>query len=306
MNFKDLVDRHPETLRDRHALSFGKQRPPADIARAFSRSGVVMLKGALAPETLAPCAEAFRRFVASPVAHHRLAGSDPRRDTADAIDGSWHTPWAVRHGDCFPAAAVLSALLGSWAWDVVEEVCGTSHIVVLLKFCTARHSIDRPLGVGAHQDAKVVASDLPFSIWIPLHPIVPCLNSGLGFVVSDPGRLLPTLPHNDVGADYVLGDPARLWLPPYAAGDLTIHSGFLPHFTTGYGTLADRFSLEIRATPRSRVPPMHQDPSICVSRRDGVPTIVETRSSAGSSAQAFLDCADLGRAASKELRKVRL
>src|SRR5437868_3975914 len=111
MNFKELVESHPEIMRDRHALSFSEQRGPA-------------------------------------------------------------------------------------------EICGSSHLAMVLKFCTARHGIDRPLGVGAHQDAKVVAPDLPLSIWIPLHQIVPHLNSGLGFVVPDPGRLLPTLPHNDVGPEY--------------------------------------------------------------------------------------------------------
>jgi hypothetical protein len=51
---------------------------------------------------------------------------------------------------------------------------------------------------------------------------------------------------------------------------------------------------------------MHEDPVICVSRRSGIPTIVEARRSAGSAAQEFLDGAELGRAASKDLRKVRI
>jgi hypothetical protein len=308
MNFKELVDGHPAILRDRHALSFAEQHRPADIAAAFAQSGVGMLKGALAPETLAPCADAFRRFVRSSEAADGVARAGRRRrmDDGEARTGNWHSPWAVQHRDSFPAAAIISALLKSWTWDVVEEICGSSHLAIVLKFCTARHGIDRPLGVGAHQDAKVVAPDLPFSLWIPLHPIVPYLNSGLGFVVPAPGRLLPTLPHNDVGPDYVLEDPARLWIPPYDAGDLTIHSKFSPHFTTGYGTLSERFSLEIRATPRSALPPKHEDPVICVSRRNGIPTIVEARSSADSAAQRFLDGAELGRAASPELRRVRL
>ena len=304
MNFKELVESHPEIMRDRHALSFSEQRRPADIAVAFARSGVVMLKSALPPETLATCAEAFRRFVHPSEAKEGVAR--PQTGDGEPRAGSWHSPWAVRYQDGFPAAVIISALLKSWTWDVVEEICGSSHIAIVLKFCTARHGVDRPLGVGAHQDAKVVAPDLPLSIWIPLHQIVPHLNSGLGFIVPDPGRLLPTLPHNDVGAEYVLEDPARLWIPPYAAGDLTIHSKFSPHFTTGYGTLSDRFSLEIRATPRSTLAPMHEDPVICVSRRSGIPTIVEARGSAGSAAQGFLDGAELGRAASKDLRKVRI
>ena len=308
MNFKELVEGHPEILRDRQALSFSEERRTADIAVAFARSGVVMLKGALAPETLASCAEAFRRFVHSSEAGQNVSRTGERLRTGEGEShgGSWHSPWAVRCRDSFPAAAIISALFRSWTWDVVEEICGSSHIAIVLKFCTARHGVDRPLGVGAHQDAKVVAPDLPFSMWIPLHKIVPPLNSGLGFVVPDPGRVLPTLPHNDVGPDYVLEDPARLWIPTYAAGDLTIHSRFAPHFTTGYGTLSDRFSLEIRATPRSALPAEHEDPVICVSRRNGIPTIVEARSSAGSAAQGFLDGAELGRAASKDLRKVRI
>jgi hypothetical protein len=308
MNFKELVESYPDVMRDRHTLSFSQQRPSADIADAFARSGVVMLKGALAPETLAACAEAFRRFVHSSEAKEGVARAGERRRTGDGETrtGSWHSPWAVRYRDGFPAALVISALLRSWAWDVVEEICRSSHIAIVLKFCTARHGLDRALGVGAHQDAKVVAPDIPLSIWIPLHQIVPHLNSGLGFVVQDPRRLLPTLPHNDVGAEYVLEDPARLWLPTYAAGDFTVHSRFAPHFTTGYGTLSDRFSLEIRVTPRSTLPPMHQDPALLVSRRNGIPTIVEARGSAGSAAQGFLDCAELGRAASTDLRKVRI
>jgi hypothetical protein len=309
MNFKELVESRPEIMRDRHALSFSEQRRPAGIAAAFARSGVVMLKGALAPETLATCAEAFRRFVLhSSEAKDGLARAGHRLQTGDdeTSAGSWHSPWAVRDQDRFPAAVIISALLKSWTWDVVEEICGSSHLAIVLKFCTARHGIDRLLGVGAHQDAKVVAPDLPLSIWIPLHQIVPHLNSGLGFVVPAPGRLLPTLPHNDVGPEYVLEDPARLWIPPYATGDLTIHSKFAPHFTTGYGTLSDRFSLEIRATPRSALPSRHEDPAICVSRRNGIPTIVEARSSAGSAAREFLDSAELGRSASKDLRKVHI
>ena len=170
MNFKELVEGHPEIMRDRHALSFSEQRGPAEIAAAFARSGVVMLKGALAPETLATCAEAFRRFVRhSSEAKDGLARAGHRLQTGDdeTSAGSWHSPWAVRDHDRFPAAVIISALLKSWTWDVVEEICGSSHLAIVLKFCTARHGIDRPLGIGAHQDAKVVAPDLPLSIWIP-------------------------------------------------------------------------------------------------------------------------------------------
>ena len=309
MNFTDLVESHPEVMRDRYALSFSKQRAPAEIADAFSRFSVVMLKNALAPELLEACAEVFQRYVQSLKAGTDAVAGDRRRlqgANGEADAGSWHSPWAVRDRDDFPTATVISAVIRSWVWDVVEEICGSSHIVILLKWCTARHAIDQPLGIGAHQDAKVVASAVPFSIWIPLQKIVPCVNSGLGFVVPGPDHLLPTLPHDDVGSEYVLSDLARLWIPPYEVGDLTIHSRFSPHFTTGYGTLSDRFSLEIRAMPRNAAPQNYLDPAIYVSRRNGVPTIVETRSSAKIGPQGFFDSPGLSSATSRELRNVLL
>ena len=78
MNYKELVESHPDILRDRHALSFSQQRRPADIADAFARSGVVMLKGALAPETLETCAKAFRCFVDAPEAHESFSAPEPK------------------------------------------------------------------------------------------------------------------------------------------------------------------------------------------------------------------------------------
>lgn len=281
MNFKDLIESHPEIVLDRHSLSFSEQSRTTEIAEAFSRFGVVMLKEALPPALLEPCAEAFRCFVHS------------QRDDTQAYAASWHSPWMVRHGDRFPAAVVMSAVIRSWIWDIVEDICGSSHIAILLKWCTARHSVDKSLGVGAHQDAKVVASEAPFSIWIPFQQIAPPADSGLGFVVPSPDCILPTLPHDDVGADYVLSDLAKLWIPRYSAGDLTIHSKFSPHFTTGYGTLSDRFSLEIRAMSRSTAPQEYLDPVIYVSRRNGIPTIVEARGSRELGVQDFLDSADL-------------
>src|SRR5713101_4272431 len=98
MNFKDLVESHPEIMRDRHALSFSEQRRPGDIAAAFARSGVVMLKGALVPEMLATCAEAFRGFVHSSEAKLGVAraGGCLQMDDGEARASSWHSPWAVR------------------------------------------------------------------------------------------------------------------------------------------------------------------------------------------------------------------
>jgi hypothetical protein len=277
MNFRSLLESHPEVTQDRHSLAFSRGVAPDDIARAFARHGVVMLKEALPHPLLETARCAFAQFL-----HTGEVG--PRNDV-----GSWHSPWQVRDGKDFPAATVLAGLIGSWVWEVVEEICQSSTLVVLLKFCTARHTIDKLLGVGGHQDAKVVDADVPLSIWIPLQDIVPGANSGLGFVVPHAHNLLPTLPHDDVGADYVLRDPSNLWIPPYKAGDLTIHSRLSAHFTTGYGTLTERYSLEVRAMPRRTAPPAHLDPALYVARRNGRPTIVEAVSSPALGAAAFID-----------------
>src|SRR5258708_40170572 len=117
MNFKELVEGPPEIMGDRHALSFSEQGGPAEIAAAFARSGVVMLKGALAPETLATCAGAFRRFVLhASEAKHGLARAVHRLQTGDGQTSadSWHRPWVVRDKDRFPAAVITPALLKSW------------------------------------------------------------------------------------------------------------------------------------------------------------------------------------------------
>jgi hypothetical protein len=303
MDFKTLLESRPEVTQDRHALSFSTQAPLGDVARAFSKFGVVMLKEVLPAAVLTASADAFRLYLRSSRPDQGASAGRLEWGRGENDAGSWHSPWMIRHGSDFPAAAVLSAVVRSWAWEVVEEICQSSNIAVLLKFCTARHSVDRALGVGAHQDAKVVASDVPLSLWIPLQDIVPGHNSGLGFVVPHPGQILPTSPHNDVGAEYVLGDLRDIWIPPYALGDLSIHSRLSPHFTTGYGTLSDRFSLEIRAMARSAASPKHVHPAMFVARRDGIPTIVEVNSSAEVDAHDFLRSAQFAPAVSKQLRQ---
>lgn len=294
MNFRDLVEQYPAILADRFSLSFSPGSRPAEIAAAFSRFGVVKLTDALPAASLHVAGESFRRFAG----RHR-----PDQDHK-SYTGSWYSPWLLREDDYFPAAAVISTVIRSWTWDIVEEICSSSNIVLILKWCTARHAIDAALGVGAHQDAKVVAPDVPFSIWVPLNPVVPGRTSGLGFVVPPPDGILPTLPHDDVGAGYVLDDPARLWIPAYALGDLSIHSRFSPHFTTGYGTATDRFSVEIRAMPRHEAPAEYLDVAASVSRRDGLPTIVETMHPSNDDASRFFASPDLVRVASPKLRTV--
>lgn len=280
MNFSTLLECYPDIALDRHCLSFSRRAASADIAEAYARAGVVMLKDAMPPTLLERAAYGFRQCLqAAPVS-----------PTEANAHGSWHSPWLLRLGDFFPAADILGAIVRSWIWDVVEELCQTSQIVLLLKFCTARHSVDDSLGLGAHQDAKVVEPSVPMSLWIPLQDIVPRRCSGLGFVVPHPNCILPTSADNDVGEDYLLSEPASLWMPSYALGDLSIHSRFAVHYTTGFGTGTDRYSLEVRAMPRLAAPSDHLDPALYVARRNGVPSFVRAHSSLAE-ANAFLKAA---------------
>jgi len=263
-----------------------------------------MLRGALPPEKLEECRETFRRFISALVRKDRASDS---RDSALALDdrpnpewdkgetefGSWHLPWIVRHLGHSPTADVLSELVKSWAWPVIEEICGSKDIVVMFGLCVARHNIDRELFVGVHQDATAVSPEVPMSIWIPLHEVAPGRHSGLGFIAPAPNDILPANPNNDVGVDYVSNNVGNVWVPHYHAGDLTIHSKLSPHFTTGYGTQSDRYSLEIRLWARDDSLSKYCDPSMRIVRRNGVPVVVETKCSMGVGAQGFLASAAL-------------
>lgn len=294
LSCRELIERHPAILEDRHGLAFTGYTPFPTIIDALNKSGVVMLRGALPPKELKLCRRNFERFAKR---LGRGATGDPTSDegpsaewaTGEREEGSWHRPWIVRDRDDAPAAAVIAMLLRSWAWKVVETVCGSTDIVLLLASCAARHAIDKQLPVGAHQDCKVVSPDIPFSIWVPLHDVVPLRTSGLGFIVPPPNEMLPTLPHGDIGADYVAERVAGAWTPTYRAGDLTLHTKLSPHFTTGYGTRSDRYSFEIRAMAWADAPELLQDPAIYVRRRaDGAPVVVQTRCSGDTRAQAFV------------------
>jgi hypothetical protein len=274
--FDELVARYPQVQQDRYGLAFAGDVPASQIADELSRQGVVMLRNVLPASILWPCHWSFARFVRSLKLDRR------------SVDGSWHRPWLVRHWGHRPAAVILAALFKSWAWRVVEKICGSTDIAVLLGLCIARHAIDKPLGAGAHQDARAVAPDVPFSMWIPLHGIAPRRNSGLGFIVPAPDRVLPSLPHNDIGPDYVLGNFDRAWVPPYSPGDVSIHTSLSPHFTTGYGTHTNRYSFEVRAMARDAAPAKYHDPAVYVGRREGRAMVVDTNCSAGSDAHPFL------------------
>jgi hypothetical protein len=280
MNFKTLLERHPELVVDRHNLSFTRHTASADIAGVYGREGVVLLKAALPAEAVASAECGFRHFMQTASS---AAVAQP--------SSNWFSPWLVRNDNRFPAAEILAAVVRSWVWDVVEDICRSSQIVLLLKFCTARRGVDDALGVGGHQDAKVVEQSVPLSLWIPLQEIVPGRCSGLGFVVPHPDHVLPTLAHDDVGADCLLREPGNLWLPHYAPGDLSIHSRFCIHCTTGFGTRTDRYSLEVRAMAQALAPADHLDPALYVARRNGLPTFVRAYASPEKQADEFLTSA---------------
>jgi hypothetical protein len=300
MNIRELIEQHPAVTRHRHELTFTAQDAPEAGAEAFSQYGVVMLRDAMPAMALLPSRFAFHRFART------LGGTPwpwdwcfacnddgpgPQWAAGEDHYGSWHRPWAVRYWHYRPTATVISRLVKSWAWGLVERLCGSSDIAILLSLCLARHAIDRDLGVGAHQDAQGLPPVVPFSIWLPLHGVAPGRKSGLGFVTDPPGRLLPVPPGSDLdlGDRVVLDNLDSVWVPTYRPGDLTIHGRHTPHFTTGYGTGSHRYSIEIRAMARDAAPQALQDPTIYVGRRDGVPEVVDRHCSADLQAHGFVD-----------------
>jgi hypothetical protein len=260
-----------------------------------------MLRDVLPPRTLEECRKTFSRFVNdtikkngkhSPAKPDGLLALDDAPssawDNGETIHGSWHVPWVVQHRNHLPAAVVMSELITSWAWRIIERICDSENIMVMFGLCLARHNIDQNLHIGVHQDATAVNPEVPLSIWIPLQEVRPKHHSGLGFIIPSPGHVLPAGPNNDIGEDYAYSNMNNMWVPHYHPGDLTIHSRFSPHFTTGYGTMTDRYSLEIRLWAREDSLIKYGDPSIMVSRRDDVPVISETRCSMGVGAHGFL------------------
>ena len=259
MNFTDLVESHPEVVRDRYALSFSKQRAPAEIADSFSRFGVVMLKNALAPELLETCAGVFRRFVQS----FRTGTGHSSPANAGACKG-----WVAKQT---AGAGTVPGRCGTGIIFPPQPSCrrssGPGYGMLSRKFAARRTSSfcssGAPLGAASTSRSASARTrmqkswPLPFLSQFGFRCRKSCraMNSGLGFVVPGPDRLLPTLPHDDVGPEYVLSDLARLWIPPYAVGDLTIHSRFSPHFTTGtarYPIASASKSAPCRATPLRR------------------------------------------------------
>jgi hypothetical protein len=306
LNFRQLVAQHPEILTDRHKLSFSNKNSPGETASALAGAGMVMLRGVFPPERLKESCKTFRGFTSALGKKDREPdarrndnvlvlddGPNSEWDNGESESGSWHPPWVVQHLGHFPTVIILAELIKSWAWPVIERICDSTDIVVMFGLCLARHRIDEELFIGVHQDVTAVNPEIPLSIWIPLDEAAPGRHSGLGFIVPAPDHALPAGANNDVGQDYLLNNLGKVWIPHYHAGDLTIHSKFSPHFTTGYGTQSDRYSLEIRLWARTDELSKYCDPSIRISRRNGVPVVVETKCSPGVGAHGFLACAAL-------------
>ena len=298
MNHYELFKDRPDILGDRPGASFKKKTEPSEIAEALGSSGVVMLRSALSWWTLSSCHRIFGRFVGDLSGKPRIGvwhsgfenilrkddWPDTAGDDAETDIGSKHMPWIVRDYNSSPAAIVIAALLKSWTWPVVEQLCKSTDVAILLRFCVARHTIDKVGAFPAKQDASSVSPDIPFTIWIPLHPVALGHNPGLGFVTGLP-------PHEPTPA--LAPDAKNLWIPTYKTGDISIHGPYTPYFTTCSGMSSDSYSLEIRAMAREAAPVDYQDPAIYVGRRDGnKPTVVGSNCSDARHAKGFVALLD--------------
>lgn len=307
LNHYELVKDRPEILADRPVATFKKKSEPSEIADALDSLGVVVLRRALPWWTLSKCHRIFRCFVGDLSGKPRMPAwhsgfenilakddwPDIKGDDRETAIGSTHMPWVVRDYNLSPAAMVIAALLRSWTWPVVEELCKSTDIAILLRFCFARHTIDKVGAFPAIQDASLVGRDIPFAIWIPFHRIALGRNPGLAFVTEWRSRqmLSEAASHVD-GHEYVswafMTDPKRLWMPTYRAGDISIHGLYTPYFTTCSGVPSDSYSLEIRAMAREAAPLDFQDPAIYVGRRDGRATVVGSSCSDARHAKGFV------------------
>jgi hypothetical protein len=267
----------------------------------------VVLRGALSWWTLSSCRRIFRRFVGDLNGKPRIGvwhsgfenilrkddWPDTAGEDAETDIGSKHMPWVVRDYNDSPAAMVIAALLKSWTWPVVERLSGSTDIAILLRFCFARHTIDKIGAFPAKQDASSVGPDIPFTMWIPFHPIALGRNPGLGFVTGWQSRqtLSEVAPRFD-GQEYIawtfMTDAKKLWVPTYKAGDISIHGPYTPYLTTCSGVPSDSYSLEIRAMAREAAPSDYQDPVVYVGRRDGRPTVVGSNCSDACHAKGFV------------------
>ena len=162
---------------------------------------------------------------------------------------------------------------------------------ILLSLCLARHAVDRDLGVGAHQDAQGLPPVVPFSMWLPLHSVIPGRQSGLGFLTEAPHRLLPVPQGSDLdlGDQVVLDNLASVWVPTYHTGDFTISWSL--HATLHHGLwhwltpLQRRDSRHGSGRHTGRV----AGSGVFVGRRDGAPAVVASHCSPGLHAHDFLD-----------------
>ena len=294
ITIREFVEQHPHVMKDNPALTFSKGGAAEEVTRTLARYGVVMLRDVLPAASLRTACVAFQGFMRTlgrkPLwpSWARDEGPSPQWAQGETNARSWHKPWTVRYWNRRPTAIVVPELIRSWAWPTVEALCGSTDIAILFEASTARHAIDVDLGVGAHQDAKVVSPALPFSIWIPLHAVRPGKESGLGFVVGSFDRVLQTNSSGDIGHEPIVDHPDSVWVPAYGAGDVSIHASHTPHFTTGFGTGSHRYSLEIRAIPRTAMDEEHDGPSIYIGRRDGKPAVVGANRASDRRTRGFL------------------
>lgn len=294
MYFNEFIGTFPQTLLDRRGLScaLDDNQSPEQLARRFAQNGVLLFRNVLPASLIRSLIERCLAFGA------RLQNSAPppangRNVAAAYREGAGNYLWECQIDDEYFLAPLIPALIRSSFWAAVEAICGSRNIVILLSLCIVRHMIDESLGLGAHQDAVGFGDDVPFSIWIPLQDVRPGACSGLGFVAPPPTEIVPHKNNKDIGEDYLLDRVEDAWLPTYDVGDLSIHHNLTPHFTTGFGTNAERFSVEVRCMSMEAAPDRLQDPAMYVARRDGgVPMIVKSRASEGNMANGYLSSPD--------------
>jgi hypothetical protein len=283
--FDEFLAVFPQILAERKQLVHGSDAVSSldVLAGRFDQQGLLVFKQALSPVLISRVLEHLIDFGKKLERFPELARWDPRTPSAYR-QGTGNHVWELEIDEQYVLAPLIPALVGSWVWPAVEMLCGSTDILIALPACVMRHVTDNRLTLGVHQDTTAVSDVIPHSFWIPLHDVVPELCSGLGFVVPRPDGALPCAPNTDIGEHYLLEHVNDTWLPSYSSGDVSLHHKFTPHFTTGFGTQTERFSVEIRCMAASSVAPEHlRNPSLYVTRgSEGQPQITEMRAMAAT------------------------
>jgi hypothetical protein len=286
MFFNEFLSITPSALHDKWGVSLSPGLvTPAVAADRFQETGMLQFREVFNPHIINDYRSEAIRY--GQLLFQQSLPNTVNLEYESYLSGDANKLWEPRteRGFCF--STLIPFLIKSWVWPIIENICSSEDIVIFVSMSYLRHVTDLNLGIGAHQDAAGFETEIPIAMWLPLQKIIPKETTGLGFFIGAPKHVLKHT-NGDIGEEYFLSRGSDAFLPEYQVGDLSIHHMFTPHFTTGFGTLNERFSIELRFIGADKAPRELQDPAFLIKRVNGEPLIVESRISSSHPAVEFL------------------